>query len=356
MTVDPDPDVDPDLTDDVAVVTGGTRGIGRAIARRLAAAGATTVATYRADGDAAAETERTLAALDAETAVRQFDVGESEAVRANFEAIRETHGVPSILVNNAGVMRNDTLVRMSDEQWSEVVRTNLTGAFHCTRAALRGMLRRDGGRVVNVASVAAERGWPGQANYAASKAGLLGLTRSAAREYGGVDVMVNNAAIQIPRRLREMTKAEFDRIHAVNVGGTFFGTKLAAEEMIDRGVEGAIVNTASISSTEAQFGQVGYDSTKGAVRMITRGSALELAEAGIRVNAVAPGQIATEFTEGWSERAERRAAADELLKPVPLGRAGTPADVAGAYLFLASDDAGYVTGELLQVDGGWQVC
>jgi len=191
VTVDPDPDVDPDLTDDVAVVTGGTRGIGRAIARRLAAAGATTVATYRADGDAAAETERTLAALDAETAVRQFDVGESEAVRANFEAIRETHGVPSILVNNAGVMRNDTLVRMSDEQWSEVVRTNLTGAFYCTRAALRGMLRRDGGRVVNVASVAAERGWPGQVNYAASKAGLLGLTRSAAREYGGRGIRVN---------------------------------------------------------------------------------------------------------------------------------------------------------------------
>jgi len=178
----------------------------------------------------------------------------------------------------------------------------------------------------------------------------------AAREHGGVDVMVNNAAIQIPRRLREMTKAEFDRIHAVNVGGAFFGTKLAAEEMIDRGVEGAIVNTASISSNEAQFGQVGYDSTKGAVRMITRGSALELAEEGIRVNAVAPGQIATEFTEGWSDRAREKAAAGDLLKPVPLGRAGTPADVAGAYLFLASDDAGYVTGELLQVDGGWQVC
>ena len=194
MSVDPDPEVDPDLTSEVAVVTGGTRGIGRAVTRRLAEAGATTVATYHEDDDAAAATERALAAVDATTAVRRFDVGDSEAVRSNFEAVRETHGTPSILVNNAGVMENGTLVRMSDEQWGDVVRTNLTGAFYCTRAALRGMLRGDGGRVVNVASVAAERGWPGQANYAASKAGLVGLTRSAAREYGDRGVRVNAVA------------------------------------------------------------------------------------------------------------------------------------------------------------------
>jgi len=194
VSVDPDPEVDPDLADEVAVVTGGTRGIGRAIARRLASAGATTVATYHEDDDAAAATERALAAVDATTAVRRFDVGDSEAVRSNFEAVRETHGTPSILVNNAGVMENGTLVRMSDEQWGDVVRTNLTGAFYCTRAALRGMLRGDGGRVVNVASVAAERGWSGQANYAASKAGLVGLTRSAAREYGDRGVRVNAVA------------------------------------------------------------------------------------------------------------------------------------------------------------------
>jgi NAD(P)-dependent dehydrogenase (short-subunit alcohol dehydrogenase family) len=100
---------------------------------------------------------------------------------------------------------------------------------------------------------------------------------------------------------------------------------------------------------------VQYDSTKGAVRMITRGAALELAEHGIRVNAVAPGQIATEFDEGWSEVATEKAANDELVKRVPLGRAGTPEDVAPAYLYLASDEAGYVTGELAFVDGGWQV-
>ncbi|MFC4986518.1 SDR family NAD(P)-dependent oxidoreductase [Saliphagus infecundisoli] len=177
-----------------------------------------------------------------------------------------------------------------------------------------------------------------------------------AHEYGGVDVMVNNAGLQIPKPMLETTPEEFDRIHAVNARGVFFGTKVAAADMLERGEPGAIVNTASISSTLAQHGQVGYDSTKGAVRMITRGAALELAEEGIRVNGIAPGQIATEFTEGWSEQARERVASDELLKPVPLGRAGTPEDVAGAYLFLASDDARYITGDLIHVDGGWQIC
>jgi NAD(P)-dependent dehydrogenase (short-subunit alcohol dehydrogenase family) len=175
-----------------------------------------------------------------------------------------------------------------------------------------------------------------------------------AREYGGVDVMVNNAGLYIDGRMRDVTEAEFDRIHAVNAKGVFFGTQIAANDMIERGVEGAVVNTASISSNVAQFGQVQYDSTKGAIRMITRGSALELAEYGIRVNAVAPGQIATEFAEGWTEEAEESAAEDSFIKPVPLGRAGYPSDVAPATLFLASEAADYVTGELLHVDGGWQ--
>ncbi|KDE58134.1 short-chain dehydrogenase [Halostagnicola sp. A56] len=178
----------------------------------------------------------------------------------------------------------------------------------------------------------------------------------AARGHGGVDVMINNAGLQIPKSMGEVTPEEFDRIHAVNSRGAFFGTQVAAEDMIERDDPGAIINTASISSNLAQFEQVQYDSSKGSVRMITRGSALEYAEEGIRVNGVAPGQIATEFIEGWSERAREQAANDELLKPVPLGRAGTPEDVAGAYLFLASDDAAYVAGELLHVDGGWQIC
>ncbi|MFC6835562.1 SDR family NAD(P)-dependent oxidoreductase [Halomarina ordinaria] len=177
----------------------------------------------------------------------------------------------------------------------------------------------------------------------------------AAREYGGVDVMVNNAGLHIEAPLTDLTPEQFDHIFAVNARGVYFGTQAAANDMLDRGEPGTIVNTASISSNLAQKGQVQYDATKGAVRMITRGSALELAEEGIRVNAVAPGQIATEFTEGWTEEAQSAADEGGFIKPVPLGRAGFPADVAPAVLYLASEDAGYVTGELLHVDGGWQV-
>ncbi len=176
-----------------------------------------------------------------------------------------------------------------------------------------------------------------------------------AREYGGVDVMVNNAGVQIPGGFLEVSPEDFDTLHQVNAKGMFFGTQAAANDMIDRGEGGTIVNTASISSRVAQHGQVQYDSTKGAIKMITRGSALELAEHGIRVNAVAPGQIATEFTEGWSDEAQDAAGegGDGFIKPVPLGRAGFPDDLDGAYLFLASDEAEYITGELLYVDGGW---
>jgi NAD(P)-dependent dehydrogenase (short-subunit alcohol dehydrogenase family) len=177
-----------------------------------------------------------------------------------------------------------------------------------------------------------------------------------AREYGGLDVMVNNAGIHLAKPMTEVTPDEFDRLHAVNSRGTYFGTQVAAQDMLDRDDPGAIVNTASISSNLAQHDQVQYDSTKGSVRMITRGAALEFGEHGIRVNGVAPGQIATEINEGWSDKARDAAANDDLLKPVPLSRAGEPADLPGAYLFLASDDAAYVTGELLHVDGGWQIC
>lgn len=177
-----------------------------------------------------------------------------------------------------------------------------------------------------------------------------------AREYGGVDIMVNNAGLQLPKPMLEVTPEEFDRIHEVNSKGVFFGTQAAAADMIERDDPGVVVNTASISSNLSQHGQVQYDSSKGSVRMITRGAALEFSEYDIRVNGVAPGQIATEFTEGWSQQAKERVADDDLLKPVPLGRAGTPDDVAGAYLFLASDAARYITGELIHVDGGWQIC
>ena len=183
----------------------------------------------------------------------------------------------------------------------------------------------------------------------------------AAREYGGVDVMVNNAALFRGGSVLDLDPADMDAMFGVNVRGVLLGTQIAAQDMRERGDPGAIVNTASISSTFAQHGQIGYDATKGAVRMLTRGAALELGETGIRVNAVAPGQIATEFLEGWTEEATAAAAGEadegeEFLKAIPMDRAGTPADVAPAIVYLASDAAGYTTGELLHVDGGWHTC
>ena len=177
----------------------------------------------------------------------------------------------------------------------------------------------------------------------------------AARAHGGVDVMVNNAGLQIANPLGDVSPADLGDMLDVNVKGVFYGVQAAADDMREREDPGVIVNTASISSNLAQHGQIPYDATKGAVRMITRGAALELAEHGIRVNAVAPGQIATEFAEGWTEEARAKSGSGGLLKPVPLGRAGAPEDVAPAFAWLASEDAGYVTGELLHVDGGWQV-
>jgi len=177
----------------------------------------------------------------------------------------------------------------------------------------------------------------------------------AARAYGGVDVMMNNAGVYLNEPFLEVAPADFERVHRVNAMGVFLGSQVAAADMIDRDDPGAIVNTASISSDVAQYDQVAYDSSKGAVRMITKGSALELSDYGIRVNAVAPGAIATEFYQGCTEDTIEGVKNDDFIKTIPLGRPGYPDDIADAALFLASDAASYTTGELFPVDGGWQI-
>ncbi|WP_436927949.1 SDR family NAD(P)-dependent oxidoreductase [Halosimplex amylolyticum] len=169
-----------------------------------------------------------------------------------------------------------------------------------------------------------------------------------AREFGGVDVMVNNAGIHVSREFLDVEPDEYDRLHAVNARGAFFGTQLAAQDMIDRDEPGAVVNTASTTSEYAEWEHSHYATTKGAVKMLTQSAALELARHGVRVNAVAPGPIATEITEGWSERAVD-AVGDGREPPT---RAGRPEDLRDAYRYLASEGADYVTGEVLWVDGG----
>ena len=171
---------------------------------------------------------------------------------------------------------------------------------------------------------------------------------TAAREFGGVDVMVNNAGIHVNREFLDVTPEEYDRLHAVNARGAFFGTQLAARDMVERDAGGAIVNTASTTSGHAAREHSHYATTKGAVKMLTRSAALELAEHGIRVNAVAPGPIATEITEGWSERAADAVGGGRE----PPTRAGRPEDLLDAYRYLASEGADYVTGKTLWVDGG----
>ena len=189
----------------------------------------------------------------------------------------------------------------------------------------------------------------------------------AAREFGGVDVMVNNAGIYRHGSVTEAETAAFDQVLAINVRGVFAGCRAAARDMLNRDETGTIINTASISSEYAQLGHTMYDASKGAVMMITRVAALELAQHDIRVNAVAPGLIDTTFGSGTPEiEGEREESlfvddADlpdlldrDLSKDAPMGR-GTPADVAGTFLFLGSTDAAYVTGHLLYVDGGYQI-
>lgn len=234
----------------VALVTGASRGIGRAIALRLANDGHDVAITYSSDADGAAETVKLVEAAGAKSLALQADVRDSKAVDGAFAAIAEKLGTVAVLVNNAGVRHDGLALRLTDEQWTATIDANLTGAFNCSRGALRGMVSARWGRIVMVSSVSGMHGNPGQAAYGASKAGLIGLSRTLAKEY---------------------------------------------------------------------------------------------ARKKITVNAVAPGPVATAMTEGLVEK---------IAEGVPLGRAGTPEEVAAAVSFLVSEEAAYITGAVLPVDGG----
>ena len=237
-----------------AVVTGGSRGIGRAICLELARRGANVVFSYAGNTAAADKTLEELKALGVEARAIQGNVADPAAAKTLIDtAVKELGGI-HILVNNAGITRDGLAMAMKEEDFDAVIETNLKGAFLCMKTAIRPMMKARYGRIVNLSSVVALRGNPGQVNYCASKAGLIGMTKSLAKEMGA---------------------------------------------------------------------------------------------RGITVNAVAPGYISTDMTAALPD-----AARDAMLSTIPVGRAGSPEDVAAAVAFLASEEAGYITGQVLSVDGG----
>ena len=242
------------LTGKTAIVTGGSRGIGRAVCLELARRGCNIVLSFAGNTAAAEQTAADCQALGVQALAVQGDVSDADAVKALFDAALKQFGAVDILVNNAGITRDSLLMLLKEEDFDAVVDTNLKGTFLCMKAVARQMVKQRCGRIINLSSVVGLHGNAGQVNYAASKAGVIGMTKSLAKE---------------------------------------------------------------------------------------------LASRGVTVNAVAPGFMETDMTAALSEAA--RAA---TLAAVPMGRMGTAEDVAQAVAFLASDCAGYITGQVLGVDGG----
>jgi 3-oxoacyl-[acyl-carrier protein] reductase len=241
------------LAEKVALVTGASQGIGRETALALAEAGAKVVVAARNEEKLAALVGG-IAAKGGEAFAVKMDVAEAEQVKAGFKAVLEKFGTLDILVNNAAITRDGLAMRMKQEDWDAVIRTNLTGAHFCTQQALMTMMRARAGRIINIASVVAQMGNAGQSNYVAAKGGLIGLTKAIA---------------------------------------------------------------------------------------------MEIASRNVTVNAVAPGFIETPMTDVLSDKVK-----EELKTRIPLGRMGTARDVAAAIVFLDSDEAGYITGHVLDVNGG----
>jgi 3-oxoacyl-[acyl-carrier protein] reductase len=241
------------LTGKVALLTGASQGIGRGTALALAEAGAKVVVAARSE-EKLAELAREIAAGGGEALAIKMDVADADQIKAGFKAALEKFGKLDILVNNAAITRDGLAMRMKLEDWDAVIRTNLTGAHFCTQQALATMMRARSGRIINIASVVAQMGNAGQANYVAAKAGLIGLTKAIA---------------------------------------------------------------------------------------------MEISSRNVTVNAVAPGFIETPMTDVLSDKVK-----EELKTRIPLGRMGTARDVAAAVVFLASDEAGYITGHVLDVNGG----
>ncbi|PNU23032.1 beta-ketoacyl-ACP reductase [Bacillus stratosphericus] len=242
------------LTNKTAVVTGASRGIGRSIAIDLAKSGANVVVNYSGNEAKANEVVDEIKALGQQAFAVKADVSNAEEVQSMMKQAIDTFGSIDILVNNAGITKDNLLMRMKENEWDDVININLKGVFNCTKAVTRQMMKQRSGRIINLASVVGVCGNPGQANYVAAKAGVIGLTKTTAKE---------------------------------------------------------------------------------------------LATRHITVNAVAPGFISTDMTDKLDENVRT-----EMLKQIPLARFGAPEDISNVVVFLASEGAGYITGQTIQVDGG----